>query len=134
MTNLRDQMAPLLTAFQNANGRGNLLSANITLMKIVDLLMTHIELQTVQLHMSHEFPASIQRKVDMQDHYAVHGDVDLNVDLSNPDIVAVAEYASGLQDDDDMPTITETETTTGTVVPVKIPAKRGRKPNALKGK
>jgi hypothetical protein len=50
MTTLREQMAPLVKDFQGQNGRGNLLSANITLMKIVDLLMTHIEKQTVQLH------------------------------------------------------------------------------------
>ena len=144
MTNLRDQMAPLLKDFQNANGRGNLLSANITLMKIVDLLMTHIERQTVQLHMA-DFPPSILRKENLQDEQALHGEVDLNVDLSNTPAV-VEEYTAGIADDVEEsmdvedeysgPSLDETPSTIAEIeeVVVKAMAKRGRKPNALKGK
>jgi hypothetical protein len=78
MTNLRDQMAPLLKDFQAANGRGNLLSANITLIKIVDLLMTHIEHQTVQLHMqSFNNTASVPAYIGNHHNLTVGGDVDL---------------------------------------------------------
>ena len=50
MTNLREQMAPLLKEFQGANGRGNLLVANTVLIKMVDVLITHIERQTVHMY------------------------------------------------------------------------------------